>query len=56
MPPHLWLRFGMKQEGAIQFVKDVAEAINIGIFIHLYPSTTKAFYPVETLLEMCKDS
>lgn len=54
MPPHLWLRFGMKQEGAIQFVKDVAESINIGIFIHLYPSTTKAFYPVETLIEMCK--
>ena len=54
MPPHLWLRFGMKQAGAIQFVKDVAAAINIGIFIHLYPSTTKAFYPIETLLEMAK--
>jgi 4-hydroxy-tetrahydrodipicolinate synthase len=54
MPPHLWLRFGMKQEAALKFVQDVAAAIDIKIIIHLYPSTTKAFYPVELLLEMCK--
>jgi 4-hydroxy-tetrahydrodipicolinate synthase len=38
----------------VNYVKDVAAAINIGIVIHLYPANTKAFYPVETLLEMCK--
>ncbi|WP_082141595.1 dihydrodipicolinate synthase family protein [Clostridium carboxidivorans] len=54
MPPHLWLRFGIKPEGALKFVKDVAEAINIKIFIHLYPSNTKSFYPIDLLLEMCK--
>ena len=54
MPPHIWLRFGMKQESALRFVQDVAAAIDIKIFIHLYPATTKAFYPVELLLEMCK--
>lgn len=54
MPPHVWLRFGMKQESAIQFVKDVADAIDIGVVIHLYPANTKGFYPVESLLEMTK--
>ena len=44
----------MKQESALKFVQDVAAAIDIKIFIHLYPATTKAFYPVELLLEMCK--
>jgi len=54
MPPHNWLRFGMKQEAAIRFFKDVAAAIDIGIIIHLYPFTTKAFYPAETIIEMSK--
>ena len=54
MPPHIWLRFGMKQESAIKFFQDVAAAIDIKIIVHLYPSTTKAFYPIETLLEICK--
>jgi 4-hydroxy-tetrahydrodipicolinate synthase len=54
MPPHIWLRFGMKRESALKFFQDVAAAIDIKIFIHLYPSSTKAFYPVDLLLEMCK--
>lgn len=54
MPIHLWLRFGKKPETPVCFVKDVAKAIDIGICIHLYPANTKAFYPVETLLEMTK--
>jgi 4-hydroxy-tetrahydrodipicolinate synthase len=52
MPPHNWLRFGMKQEAVIKFFKDVAAAIDIGIIIHLYPSGTKAFYPVETIIRL----
>ena len=54
MPPHTWLRFGMKQEAVIRFFKDVAESISIGIIIHLYPSYTKAFYPVETIIELSR--
>lgn len=54
MPPHLWLRFGIKREAAVKYVKDVAAAIDIKIIIHLYPSTTKAFYSVDMLLEICK--
>ena len=54
MPPHNWLRFGMKPETPVQFFRRVAEAIDIGIIIHLYPASTKAFYPAETVLEMAK--
>ncbi len=54
MPPHTWLRFGMKQEAVIKFFQDIAAAIDIGIIIHLYPAGTKAFYPVETIVELSK--
>lgn len=54
MPPHNWLRFGMKRESPIRFFQRVADAIDIGIIIHLYPVTTKAFYPVESIIEMAK--
>jgi len=33
----------------------VAEGADIDIIIHLYPATSKAFYPVETLIKMCKE-
>lgn len=54
MPPHIWLRFGMNPESPVNHFKRVAEAIDIGIIIHLYPFITKAFYPVETVLELAK--
>ncbi|MCR4426174.1 MAG: dihydrodipicolinate synthase family protein [Firmicutes bacterium] len=54
MPPHLWLRFGMKKAAPVKFFSDVASAIDIKIIVHLYPAWCKAFYPVETLLEMAK--
>lgn len=54
MPPHIWLRFGMKPESVIDFYKDVAKNIDIEIIIHLYPKETRAFYPVETLIELAK--
>jgi 4-hydroxy-tetrahydrodipicolinate synthase len=54
MPPHTWLRFGMKQEAVVRYFRDIAEAIDIGIVIHLYPFGTKAFYPVETVVELSR--
>ena len=55
MPPHMWLRFGMNPDAPFEYVKDVAEGADIDIIIHLYPATSKAFYPVETLIKMCKE-
>ena len=55
MPPHMWLRFGMHPEAPFHYVKDVAEGADIDIIIHLYPATSKANYPVESLIKMCKE-
>ena len=55
MPPHMWLRFGMNPNAPFEYVKDVAEGADIDIIIHLYPATSKAFYPVEDLIKMCKE-
>ena len=54
MPPHMWLRFGMNPDAPFEYVKDVAEGADIDIIIHLYPATSKAFYPVETLIKCAK--
>lgn len=47
MPPHNWLRFGMKPDAPVSFFRDVAAAIDIDVIVHLYPAWTKAFYPLE---------
>jgi len=52
MPPHSWLRFGMQPESTVEFFKDVAAAINIGIVVHQYPTWTKSSYTTSQLLEM----
>jgi 4-hydroxy-tetrahydrodipicolinate synthase len=54
MPPHIWLRFGMKRESPVRYFRDIAKAIDMGIIIHQYPFDCKAFYPVEMVLEMAK--
>jgi 4-hydroxy-tetrahydrodipicolinate synthase len=54
MPPHQWLRFGMKEETPLSFFRDVAGSIDIDIIVHLYPAWTKAFYPIETRLAMAE--
>ena len=41
---------------SIEMAKEAKEAgADIDIIIHLYPATSKAFYPVETLIKMCKE-
>lgn len=54
MPPHGWLRFGTKKEAAIKFYKDVADATDMDMIVHLYPQRTKAHIPVDALIDMCK--
>jgi 4-hydroxy-tetrahydrodipicolinate synthase len=52
MPPHSWLRFGMQPDSAVSFFRDVAESVDISIFVHQYPKHTKASYTTEQLLQM----
>lgn len=55
MPPHMWLRFGMHPDAPFNYIKDVADGADIDIIIHLYPAISKAFYPVDSLVKMCKE-
>ena len=52
MPPHSWLRFGKEPEQALSYFRDVAEAVDISIVVHQYPKHTKAYYPIDLLLEI----
>ncbi|MHC1695845.1 MAG: dihydrodipicolinate synthase family protein [Eubacteriales bacterium] len=52
MPPHIWLRFGMNPASPYEHFRRVAEEADIDIIIHLYPYGTKAFYPIETVLQI----
>jgi 4-hydroxy-tetrahydrodipicolinate synthase len=52
MPPHHWLRFGRTAQTAIGFIQDVAEAADIDIILHQYPSWTKAGYTLAEMQEM----
>lgn len=54
MPPHSWLRFSMQHPSPVNYFKDVANAINIGIVVHQYPADTKSSYTTDQLLEMSK--
>lgn len=44
----------MKSDSPVELFKRVSNSIDIGIIIHLYPCSTKAFYPVETILKLAK--
>lgn len=52
MPPHQWLRFGMRHEHVIDYFAAVHEASGLDLIVHVYPSWTRASYSTETLLAL----
>jgi 4-hydroxy-tetrahydrodipicolinate synthase len=55
MPPHGWLRFGMRQpENVVDFFKAVGEGSGLDIIVHIYPAWTRASYSFETLAALAK--
>jgi 4-hydroxy-tetrahydrodipicolinate synthase len=54
MPPHMWLRFGMKPAHVVDYFAAIGEASGLDLVVHIYPSWTKASYSTETLLELAK--
>lgn len=54
MPPHHWLRFGRTSTTAVGYFEDVADAVDISIIIHQYPSWTKASYSLQEMLGIVK--
>jgi 4-hydroxy-tetrahydrodipicolinate synthase len=49
MPPHHWLRFGMRSEHVIDYFAAIGEATGLDLAVHVYPSWTRASYSCETL-------
>jgi 4-hydroxy-tetrahydrodipicolinate synthase len=49
MPPHHWLRFGMRSEHVIDYFAAIGDATGLDLAVHIYPSWTRASYSCETL-------
>jgi 4-hydroxy-tetrahydrodipicolinate synthase len=50
MPPHQWLRFGMRQpENVIDYFTAIGKASGLDLIVHVYPAWTRTSYSFETL-------
>jgi 4-hydroxy-tetrahydrodipicolinate synthase len=55
MPPHQWLRFGMKQpENVVDYFTAIGRASGLDLVVHIYPAWTRASYSFETLAELAR--
>lgn len=54
MPPHIWLRFGMREEHVIDYFTEIGKAVDINLVVHVYPAWTKATYSEELLAALVK--
>jgi 4-hydroxy-tetrahydrodipicolinate synthase len=54
MPPHMWLRFGMKPEHVVEHFTAIGKASGLDLVVHVYPSWTRAAYSCELLAELAR--
>src|SRR5215217_8662187 len=54
MPPHHWLRFGMRHEHVIDYFAAIGEGVGLDLAVHVYPSWTRASYSCETLAGLAR--
>lgn len=54
MPPHQWLRFGMKPEHVVEHFTEIGKASGLDLVVHIYPSWTRAAYSSELLAELAR--
>lgn len=54
MPPHMWLRFGMKPEHVIDHFSAIGRASGLDQVVHIYPSWTRAAYSCELLAALAR--
>lgn len=54
MPPHHWLRFGMRQEHVIDYFSAIGDATGLDLAVHVYPAWTRAGYSCETLAALAR--
>jgi 4-hydroxy-tetrahydrodipicolinate synthase len=55
MPPHQWLRFGMKQpDNVVDYVSAIGRGSGLDIVVHVYPAWTRASYSFDTLAALAE--
>ena len=54
MPPHMWLRFGMRDDHVIDYFTAIGEASGLDLVVHVYPAWTRAGYSVELLGKLAR--
>ncbi|MDB5809113.1 MAG: dihydrodipicolinate synthase family protein [Betaproteobacteria bacterium] len=54
MPPHHWLRFGMRPEHVVEYFAAIGEASGLDLAVHVYPSWSKASYSCEVLADLAR--
>jgi 4-hydroxy-tetrahydrodipicolinate synthase len=54
MPPHMWLRFGMKPEHVVDYFAAIGQASGLDLVVHIYPAWTRTSYSTDTLLALAK--
>lgn len=54
MPPHHWLRFGMRPDHVVEYFAAIGEATGLDLAVHVYPSWTRASYSCETLVALAR--
>jgi 4-hydroxy-tetrahydrodipicolinate synthase len=54
MPPHHWLRFGMRPDHVIDYFAAIGEATGLDLAVHVYPAWTRASYTCETLAGLAR--
>lgn len=54
MPPHQWLRFGMKPEHVVEHFSEIGKASGLDLVAHIYPSWTRAAYSSDLLAELAR--
>ena len=54
MPPHQWLRFGMRPEHVVEHFTEIGKASGLDLLVHVYPSWTRAAYSCEVLAQLAR--
>ena len=49
MPPHMWLRFGMRTAHVIEYFAAIGEASGLDLVVHVYPAWTRTSYSDDVL-------
>lgn len=54
MPPHMWLRFGMRPQHVLDFFTAIGKASGLDLIVHVYPAWTRAGYSTDLMIALAE--